>query len=262
MKTKNKNPKRQVYFSILLLAIALVAVTTATVAWFTIADFTKVNSMSMQITSGTNLRFDLDPHGNFDEYIKTLNFRQIADRIKKDLKVDVRQVPIEPVTTEDVKVFTLENGDVVKEDSGSYLVFTLHFMATEDMLVHLTSEGNKGSKDGTRITSTNPQVPKAMRISFTTDGKTYVYDPGMEDDSKEENSIRTFGLPEEKKMKLSDHNAMFWLKKNQDKPVVVKVWLEGTDPACNDELRGADYSISLRFIGTDKDHNILDGVEH
>ena len=87
MKTKNKNPKRQVYFSLLLLAIALVAVTTATVAWFTIADFTKVNSMSMQITSGTNLRFDLDPHGTFDEYIKTLNFRQIADGIQGLIEV-------------------------------------------------------------------------------------------------------------------------------------------------------------------------------
>lgn len=259
---KNKDPKRQAYLSVLLSAVALVAVTTATVAWFTIADFTKVNSMSMQITSGTNLRFDLDPHGTFDEYIKTLNFRQIADRIKKELGYDCRNVPLEPVTTKDVQTFTLENGEIVKEQSGSYLVFTLHFMATEDMLVHLTSQGSQGNKDGTNITSSKAQLADAMRISFTADDVTYVYDPGMRNDSTTQNGIKFFGLPEAGKMVLNDHNAMFWLKKNQDKPVVVKIWLEGTDPACDDELRGADYSISLRFVGTDKDNQILDGIEH
>lgn len=259
---KNKDPKRQAYFSILLSAVAIVALTTATVAWFTIADFTKVNSMSMQITSGTNLRFDLDPHGTFEEYIKTLYFRQIADRIKKELGYDCRKVPLEPVTTKDAKTFTLENGTIVKEESGSYLVFTLHFMATEDMLVHLTSQGSNGNSDGTKITSGKPQLAEAMRISFTADDVTYIYDPGMGNDSKKENGIKTFGLPGADKMVLSDRNAMFWLKKDQDKPVIVKIWMEGTDPACDDELRGADYSISLRFVGTDKNHQILDGIEH
>ena len=183
---RNKDPKRQAYFSVLLLAVALVALTTATVAWFSIADFTKVNSMSMQITSGTNLRFDLDPHDTFEEYIKTLSFRQIADRIKKELGYDCRKVPLEPVTTKDVKTFTLENGTIVKEESGSYLVFTLHFMATEDMLVHLTSQGEKGSGGGTKITSSKPQLAEAMRISFTADGVTYIYDPGMGNDSRKE----------------------------------------------------------------------------
>ena len=52
---------------------------------------------------------------------------------------------------------------------------------------------------------------------------------------------------------------MFWVKKNVDCPVVVHVWLEGTDPVCTDELRNADYRIRLRFVGTDKEHHILTG---
>ena len=72
--------KRQLLISVLLALAALVSIPAATVAWFTIADFTKVHSMSMEITSGTNLRFDLDAHEQFEEYCKVLSFSQIADR--------------------------------------------------------------------------------------------------------------------------------------------------------------------------------------
>ena len=43
-----------------------------------------------------------------------------------------------------------------------------------------------------------------------------------------------------------------------DKPVVIRIWLEGTDEACTDDLRDADYSIRLRFAGTDEDGNLLE----
>jgi hypothetical protein len=59
-------------------------------------------------------------------------------------------------------------------------------------------------------------------------------------------------------MVLSSDNSLFSLKKEVDKPVVVRVWLEGTDEACTDALRGADYSIRLRFLGTDEDNNVLE----
>ena len=52
-------------------------------------------------------------------------------------------------------------------------------------------------------------------------------------------------------MKLSDTNSLFSLKKGVNKAVQVHVWLEGTDPACTDDLQAADYSIKLRFAGTD-----------
>ena len=52
---------------------------------------------------------------------------------------------------------------------------------------------------------------------------------------------------------------LFSLKKDVDKEVLVHVWLEGTDERCTDNLIGADYSIQLRFIGTDENGRILDG---
>ncbi len=255
-----KSPEaKKLMFSILLALAALVSLVAASVAWFTIADFTKVHSMSMDITSGTNLRFDLDAHGTFEEYVKTLNFNQIAARMLREKGYDMRVTPIEPVTTEDYVTFRYEDGTVVEAGSGAYLEFVLHFYATEDMLVHLTSVGTQGGQ-GTGVSSSNGNLPKAMRISFTADDTTYVYDPGLGDELVKGKHGRIFGLPRAEDMVLNQNNQMFWLEKNQDKPVTVHVWLEGTDEACTDKLRKADYAISLRFVGTDENNNILDGA--
>ena len=262
MEGKNKASDKtssRVLFSILLAMFALLSLVAATVAWFSIADFTKVYSMSMDITSGTNLRFDLDPHDSFEEYVKTLSFGQIAARIRQEKKTDIATTPLEPVTTRDYSVFFYEDGSVVPTDSGAYIEFTLHFMATESMLIHLTSAGTEDGA-GTAVMSSNAALPNAMRISFTADGKTYVYDPGMGDDAKVKGNNKTMGLPAAEKMIPNENNQMFWLEKDQDKTVVVRIWLEGTDEACTDALRKANYAISLRFVGTDENQHILDGT--
>lgn len=256
-----KNPEgTRLKLAILLSLLALVSVTAASVAWFTIADFTKVHSMSMDITSGTNLRFDLDPHGSFEEYVKVLTFGQISDRLKHDRGFDMRQKPLEPVTTVNCENFSYQDGRAVNVNSGAYLDFTLHFFATSDMYVHLTSANTKGEKDGTAITSRNTSLPGAMRISFTIGSSTYVYEP---DRTKTERigKITYFGLPGADKMELNDDNTLFFLPKETNQPVQVRVWLEGTDPACDDTLRASNYQIRLRFIGTDENNRILDGSQ-
>ena len=227
-----------VHTSILLVLLALVSITAATVAWFSIADRTKVRSMSMEITTGVNLRFDLDAHDTFDEYVKTLEFEQIGERIEREKGFKMSEVPLEPVTTTDYAEFTFENGSVVSPEKGAYLEFTLNFMSTQDMDVYLTTEDSSGKTDGTKIESSNPELPDAMRISFTVDSETMVYDPGNGDVD-----IRLFSL-----------------KKEKNQPVIVHIWIEGTDEACTDALRGADYQISMRFVGKDENGNVLDGT--
>ena len=75
--------------ALLFAAVALVAVTAVTVAWFSIADATKLQSLRMDVTSGMSMRFDLDAHDSFGEYQKILNFGQIAERIARDTGSDV-----------------------------------------------------------------------------------------------------------------------------------------------------------------------------
>lgn len=230
---KKKTQKNLLKTSILLSMMALVALTAVTVAWFSIADNARVRTMSLELITGVDLRMDLNPHETIEEYVKTLTFEDISQRILEEKGFSMEEVPLEPVTTSDYERFTYENGAVVEPASGAYLEFTLHFMGEKDMLVHLTEENSSADEaDGTAVNSKNPELPQAMRIAFTADGKTTVYDPGE---------------------KRGEDLFLFSLKKEEDKEVQVHIWLEGTDPACTDVLRNADYEIRLRFNGTDLD---------
>ena len=247
-----KNVRQRVYISLMLTLIALVAVTAATVAWFSIADRTKVNTMGLDIVADVEMRMDLDAHDTIDQYVRTLSFESIQNRIQREKGFSMSATPLSPVTTSDYSTFTYENGKVAEATGGSYLEFTLHFMAAKDMIVHLTSaDSDTGKGDGTMVSSSVAALPQAMRISFTADGQTWIYDPGAGDTSETLGTAKTFGLAAASDMQLSDANSIFILKEGEDKTVVVHIWLEGTDPQCTDELKKADYSIRLRFTGTD-----------
>ena len=253
-KSTNRSLRSRVYTSILLALLALVAVTAATVAWFSIADRAWVRTMSLEIVADVDLRMDLDPHQTIDQYVKTLSFESIAKRIQSEKGFSMEDTPLQPVTTDDAVTFTYENGSVVDDKSGAYLEVTLHFMAEKDMVVHLTSANRSAeSQDGTEVMSETAGLPEAMRISFAADDQTWIYDPGMGNESSTQGSIRTFGLPAADAMALTEDNAMFFLKQGVDKAVVMHIWLEGTAPTCTDELRASQYAIRLRFTGDSGD---------
>lgn len=255
-----KQIRQRVRTSVLLVLLAFVAVSAATVAWFSIADRTKVRTMSLDIVTDVEMKMDLDAHSTIDQYVKTLSFEQIAARIQSEKGFSMRDTPLEPVTTSDYATFTYENGTVVESTKGAYLEFTLHFMAAKDMVVHLTSASSSSeAQDGTAVLSQNADLPAAMRISFTADGQTWVYDPGAGDTGGSSGNARIFGLPPASAMSLSDVNAMFSLQEGKDKEVKVHIWMEGTDPACTDELKASDYAIRLRFTGTDEEGNSFSG---
>lgn len=250
---KQNSTKKLLSTSLLLVLIALVSLTAATAAWMTIADSTRLKTMRLDVTSGANLRFDLDSHETFEEYVKSLRLIDIADRILRDQGYHPRENPLSPVTTTDCIHFTLENGEPAAKES--YMEFVLHFMATDDMVVHLTTAG----EEGTRIFSDEvSDIAKAMRISFTADDSTAVYDPGMEQGSEEGLGGKIFGLARGNRIVYDASNTLFFLKAGVDKPVTVRIWLEGTDEICTDALRGVPYHIQLRFVGTDENGNLLE----
>ena len=88
---KNQAGKR-LYTSILLALLAFVAVVAATVAWFSIADRAKVKTMSLEVIADSDLRMDLDAHSSIEQYVKTLSFEQIAERIQKEKEADQEDI--------------------------------------------------------------------------------------------------------------------------------------------------------------------------
>ncbi|MBO4331354.1 MAG: hypothetical protein J5827_04685 [Oscillospiraceae bacterium] len=253
-KEKKQGTRRMATTSLLLLLIALAAVTATTVAWFSISSRTLVHSMSMDVTAGAALRFDTTAHGEFTEYVETLSVDGIFAKISEQYGFDPYSAKLVPVTTDDGRVFTLRNGTVKEPETGAYLSFTLHFMSTRDMEVHLSSSHSFRGNDGTLISSELAKLPQALRISFTCGDKTVIFDPGATEIDHTSKNILIFGLPQAEDMIYNDTNSLFDIKAETDTPVDIRIWIEGTDEACSDDIRGGDYSIRLRFVGTDENH--------
>lgn len=255
---------KKLYSTFALVLLALASVSAVTFAWFSVADFTRVQSLSLTVTSGISMRFDLEAHENYDDYVRTLGFDEIGKHIEEVFGYDPNAASLEPVTTSDGTIFTLEDGSIVRNDEGKFLEFTLHFRATRDMIVHLTSGNAKQSEGGalgTLFESDKPGTADAMRISFTADGLTYVYDPDFGDKSEINGKIKTFGLPTGENMVYNNNNSMFSLSQDTDKPVIVRIWLEGTDEKCVNSLKGSEFSIRLRFEGTDQNNMLFKSTQ-
>ena len=245
--TDDREATRNKLATTLVLALfALVAIAMATFAWFSIADNAKTRMLALDANADGSMRFDLDAHRDFNDYVKTLGFDRISGRIASERGVDIDASKLQPVTTGDYRTFTFEDGSTADPSTGAYLEFTLHFMAQDDLTVRLTGQDGKDGAAGTRFSSNVEGMAGAMRMSFTADGHTWVYNP--DGGSGSGGNATVFGLGSGEADVSSD---MFGLTKDTDKPVTVRIWLEGTDPNCTNMLKGADYSVSMRFVGVE-----------
>ncbi|MDD5832936.1 MAG: hypothetical protein PUC98_05615 [Clostridiales bacterium] len=254
MNNKDISHRQAVTTMLLLLMLAVVSITAATAAWFSIASNTRLGSMGVNLTSGVSLRFDLDEHTEFDDYVKSLSFEDIADRILRDTGTDIRETPIEPVTTYDFEYYTYEDGTPADPAAGSYIEFVLHFMAQRDMFVHLTDDSGKNGEAGTILSSDTPGLVSSMRVSFTADQDTVVFVPDLGDTSYYDNAVRFMGLEVSEATGLNDNNTLFFIEEGVDMPVTVRIWIEGTDEDCTNDLIGSEYELSMRFEGSDENN--------
>ena len=96
--------------TVLLVLFALVAIVMASFAWFSISDQAKARQLALNANAGNALRFDLDAHDSFDQYVTTLGFDQISARISSEQGVNIDTSKLQPVTTSDGQSFTYEDG--------------------------------------------------------------------------------------------------------------------------------------------------------
>lgn len=218
--------------TLLLVLFALVAIAMATFAWFFIADHAKARSFALTANAGNALRFD-----------------QISARMSAENGVDIDTSKLQPVTTSDGQSFTYEDGSAAQAQTGAFLEFTLHFISHEDVVVRLTGEAGSNGEAGTAFTSNVQGLPEAMRMSFTCDGRTWVYNPNMGATASGSGQMTTFGIVPGGSSEAAN---MFSLVADTDKPTIVRIWLEGTDPNCTNMVKGADYSVSMRFEGIEQ----------
>lgn len=141
--------RRKLTTTVVLVLFALVAIAMATFAWFSIADSAKTRMLMIDANADGSLRFDLDEHATFEEYVHSLGFDQISARIASEKGVDIDASRLKPVTTSDYQTFTFEDGSTADPATGAYLEFTLHFMSSTDLRVRLTGQDGDGGASGT-----------------------------------------------------------------------------------------------------------------
>lgn len=250
-----KKRKRLIVF---VAIITLLSMTTATVAWFTVNTFAGVDQLDLHISVSAQLKVSMENHGtDLEQYGKVITNEMIDSYLAKH-NTSLDDLILDPVTTTDGVKFTNQRGAVREANERSYLEFECYFIATEEMWVHLTTESTKqGEDDGTKVTttSTGPRadVVNCARVDFTAEGAgngTAIYEPNR---SNPVNGQQTFDLPSGA-MVYTNNTRIFHLNQLEPTKVTIRLWVDGEDPECDDDVQDAQLGVQLGFIGCDENN--------
>lgn len=253
-KVPHKRRKRLIVF---IAIITLLSMTTSTVAWFTVNTFAGVDNLDLHISVSAQLKVGMEDYGtDLDRYTKVIT-NEMIDSYLDDFDTSIEDTILDPVTTSDGVRFTNQRGTVRQANDRSYLEFECYFIATEDMWVHLTTESTRaGNDDGTKVstTSTGPKadVVNCTRVDFSTSANgTAIYEPNRVNPV---NGQTTFDLPSGT-MQYSNSTRLFHLEQLTPTKVTIRLWIDGEDPQCDDDVQESQLSVQLGFIGCD-DNNV------
>ena len=249
-KMSAKSRKRLIIF---IAIITLLSMTTSTVAWFTINTFAGVDTLDVHISVAAQLKVAMHDYGtDLSRYGKVITNEMIDEFLAGD-NTKLADIKLDPVTTTDGVRLTNRGGTVREPNNKSYLEFECYFIASEPMWVHLTTETSDLAGDvGTQVTSDSPspqnEVTRCTRVGFTTDADgTAVYEPNK---AGTVNGLNTFDISTP--MSYSDSSRLFHLDELTPKKVTVRLWVDGEDPECDDDVQEADLKVAMSFVGTDE----------
>ena len=245
--------KRRTTF--LLSIIAMLVLVTSTLAWFTLNQFASVDNIQMKITTGVDLRVDIDNHGSdISLYKKTVTADMINSWLTSNNYKRMSDQLLDPVTSSNGITFTNQGGTTRNANDTSYLEFKVWFISNKDMWVHLSSENateldNATTSVSTTSTGAQADIVRAIRLSFEDSGTAAIYEPNA---GSPVNGQTTFDLP--KPMSYSNSTRLFHLTELTPKQITIRMWAEGNDPECDNDVQDANIDVDLLFFGTDENN--------
>ena len=252
-KVPRKRRKRLIVFVAL---ITLLSMTTATVAWFTVNTFAGVDNLDIKISMSAQLKVGMENYGtDLERYTKVITNEMVDSYLQKQ-GTSLAEIMLDPVTTTEGTRFTNQRGAEREPNNRSYLEFECYFIATEDMWVHLTTESTKqGEDDGTKVTTTSTgaqaDVVNCTRVDFSSDKNgTAIYEPNR---GTPVNGQTTFDLPSGT-MQYSNNTRLFHLDQLTPTKVTIRIWIDGEDSECDDDVQSAQLGVQLGFIGCDENN--------
>ena len=240
--------------TMMLCIIALLVLITSTLAWFTLNSFASVENIQMDITTGVDLRVDMVDHGpDIEQYKKVITNEMINSYLSANGNYTLADQLLDPVTTRNGINFESEQGNTRVAGRDTFLEFDCYFIASTDMWVHLSSD-DAPDMQGTSVTTTETglkaEVVQAVRVGFEKDGTTAIYEPNKVGSAV--NGQNTFDLAVP--MRYSNDTRLFHLNELEPKKVTIRVWAEGNDPQCDDDVQRSNLTVKLLFSGTDEEN--------
>ncbi len=250
--------KMKLKSTVLIFLIALLALSTGTLAWFTLNTFSAVNNLEMHIGTGAELKVSIENHGtDLSQYGKVITNEMINEYLR-DYDTNISEMLLIPVTSRNGVDLYTQGGAEVTENVDGYLEFPIYFIGTKDMYVHLSSDNTGADKDdGSRVSTTETGIKSDVvfcpRISFEdSDGSAKIWEPNI---SSPVAGQTTFDIPSP--MNYTDNSRLFFLEAMTPKRVMVRLWVEGEDPQCDDDVQDAQLSVQLCFFGTDENNEAI-----
>ena len=242
-------------FTFMLSVIAMLVLVTATLAWFTLSNFASVNDINLKISTAPQLYLDIENRGTdtslwkktltndmIDSYLTSINAPKIADQ------------RLDPVTTSNGITFTGQTGNSRNANGDTYLEFKVWFIATTDMWVHLSGQtvqvegANATTACTTTETGSKADVINAVRVSYEDNGSAAIWEPHK---GSAVNGQSTFDVSQS----FSNDTRLFHLDKLTPKQITFRIWAEGNDPECDDDVQEANVTFQMLFGGTDENNS-------
>lgn len=282
------NTKQKLHTTVSMLALTLIALTTATYAWFTLAASTRVNQLDLEVSAGAKLKIATRNRGNdvedyYDEVFGS-NGNYTDDDIDKWLQAEhhiaLDRLLLCPLTSGNGEDFYTQAGNQSgtkttnpNQASGSFMEYELYLIAESDMRVHLSTDDDgdgvwthiSSNESGLSNSASQQNIVECVRMSFYStdeDGRerVLVWAP---DNCDSDTTLKSHAAGDKIPFTgLSPHNSMNYtedtwvceLKADEPKLVTVRVWIEGEDPDCIDDVQRAKFRTWLRFQGTGSDN--------
>ena len=263
IKKNRKRLRKRKRLIAFLSILATLGLSTATFAWFTVNTFAGVNDFELQISTGEELRVSMENHGSdIDQYVFEITNDMINSHLRKS-GTSLDKLTLYPVTTNDGSSFTYQYGAKAvpnDSDNATYMEVDCYFIATKEMWVHLTTETADEASDeiGTRVSSSSPspqsEITQAIRIDFQTEDSADGVKTWEPNKGAAVTRLTTFDLPSGE-MVYNDDNNLFHLEKLTPKKVTFRLWMEGEDPQCDNDVQGANLKVRMSFVGCDRNNN-------
>ena len=245
--------KRRTTF--LLSIIAMLVLITGTLAWFTLSNFASVHEMNLRISTAPELFLDIENHGTDTSlYKKTLTNDMVNTYLASVNAPRIDQQLLDPVTSSDGITFRSQSGATRNANDDTYMEFKVWFIATKEMWVHLSGQNvlvddhSATTSVTTTETGGKADIVRALRVSYEDPGtSSAIYEPNQG------NAVAgqtTFDVGQN----FSNSTRLFHLNQLEPKQITIRIWAEGEDPECDNDVQDANVTVEMLFGGSDENN--------